>query len=137
MTPPENDTLATGPTTGPRIDKWLWFARFFKSRALAQATCAAGRVRVNRQPAIKPHYRVKLGDVLTFHQGHSIRVVRVEAFGERRGPATEARTLFEDLAPPEAASTRPTAQPVAAREAGAGRPTKAARRALDRLRDTD
>lgn len=128
----------TQSATGPRIDKWLWYARFFKSRALAQATCAAGRVRVNRQPAIKPHYRVKIGDVLTFPQGHSIRVVKIEAFGERRGPATEARTLYEDLAPPEAApkpGSRPPA--VAAREPGAGRPTKAARRAIDRLRDTD
>ncbi len=125
-----------GAEIGPRIDKWLWFARFFKSRALAQATCAAGRVRVNRQPAIKPHYRVKLGDVLTFPQGHNIRVIRVEAFGERRGPAPEARTLYEDLAPPEAAPrAEPKPAPVAAREPGAGRPTKAARRALDRLRD--
>lgn len=123
---------------GPRIDKWLWFARFFKSRALAQATCAAGRVRVNRQPAIKPHYRVKIGDVLTFPQGQSIRVIRVEAFGERRGPASEARTLYDDLAPPEAAPKRaPAPPPVAAREPGAGRPTKAARRAIDRLRDPD
>lgn len=122
--------------TGPRIDKWLWFARFFKSRALAQATCAAGRVRVNRQPSIKPHYRVKIGDVLTFPQGNAIRVIQVEAFGGRRGPASEARTLYEDLAPPEAAPKRPPAPPpVAAREPGAGRPTKAARRAIDRLRD--
>jgi ribosome-associated heat shock protein Hsp15 len=121
---------------GPRIDKWLWFARFFKSRALAQATCAAGRVRVNRQPAIKPHYRVKLGDVLTFPQGHNIRVVRIQAFGERRGPAPEAQTLYEDLAPPEAARrAAPKPAPVAARDPGAGRPTKAARRAIDRLRD--
>lgn len=135
----------TGPETpppeaaaGPRIDKWLWFARFFKSRGLAQATCAAGRVRVNRQPAIKPHYRVKIGDVLTFPQGHSIRVIRVEAFADRRGPASEARALYEDLAPPEAAPKRePAPAPVAARDPGAGRPTKAARRAIDRFRHPD
>jgi ribosome-associated heat shock protein Hsp15 len=130
VTPP----AVPAPDIGPRLDKWLWFARFFKSRGLAQQTCAAGRVRVNRQPAIKPHYRVKIGDVLTFPQGRAIRVVRVEAFGGRRGPAPEARTLYADLAPPTPpAPTEPAA--VAARPAGAGRPTKAARRAIDRLRE--
>jgi ribosome-associated heat shock protein Hsp15 len=76
---------------------------------------------------------VRAGDVLTFPLGGQIRVIRVVRLGERRGPASEARILYEDLAPPLAA-----ADPVGVRrEPGAGRPTKVERRALDRLRDPD
>lgn len=124
---------------GPRIDKWLWRARFFKTRTLASKLCNGGKLRVNSDPIAKAHYRVRRGDVLTFPQGGAIRVVEVRDFGVRRGPATEAQTLYEDLAPPaprpastEAASKAATA--AAHREAGAGRPTKAERRAIDRLR---
>jgi ribosome-associated heat shock protein Hsp15 len=80
----------------------------------------------------KAHYLVRPGDVLTFPQGPQIRVVRVVQLGARRGPATEARTLYEDLAPavpPEPAALQ--------RDPGAGRPTKAERRALDRLRSEE
>lgn len=127
---------------GPRIDKWLWHARFFKTRTLASKLCNGGRLRVNGAPLAKAHYRVRRGDVLTFPQGGGIRVVEVRGFGVRRGPATEARTLYDDLAPPapRAASAEPVpdAAPArsaaAQREAGAGRPTKAERRAIDRLR---
>lgn len=117
-----------------RIDKWLWFARFFKSRSAAARLCGAGRVRVNSQVIRKPHHPLKVGDVLTFPQARAIRVVKVAALGERRGPAPEARTLYEDLAPPEAPPDTERPPPVAAREAGAGRPTKAERRALERLK---
>lgn len=85
---------------GIRLDKWLWQARFFKSRALAAEICGKGRVRVNGQPTDKAHYQLRPGDVLTFPQGGHVRVVRVVALGDRRGPATEARTLYEDLSPP-------------------------------------
>jgi ribosome-associated heat shock protein Hsp15 len=117
-----------------RIDKWLWFARFFKSRSGAARLCAGGKVRVNSQVIKKAHHALKVGDVLTFPQGRAIRVVKVAALGERRGPAPEARTLYEDLAPPEVQPREAGPPPVAAREAGAGRPTKAERRALERLR---
>lgn len=83
-----------------RIDKWLWQARFFKSRALATKLCAAGRVRVGGAVITKAHHPVRAGDVLTFPQARRIRVVRIAAPGVRRGPATEAHTLYEDLAPP-------------------------------------
>ncbi|MFI4988368.1 MAG: RNA-binding S4 domain-containing protein, partial [Alphaproteobacteria bacterium] len=85
-----------------RLDKWLWYARFFKSRSLAARLCAAGKIRRNRTPVSKAHQAVKPGDVLTFPQGSHIRVVKVLALGERRGPAEEARLLYEDLAPVEA-----------------------------------
>lgn len=80
-----------------RLDRWLWFARFFKSRSLAARVCADRRVRVNGAVVAKPDHRVRTGDVLTFPQGREIRVVRVAGIGSRRGPAVEARTLFDDL----------------------------------------
>jgi ribosome-associated heat shock protein Hsp15 len=115
-----------------RLDKWLWFARFCKSRTLASKLCAAGRIRVGGEIVRKAHALVRPGDVLTFPQGPHIRVVRVLRLGDRRGPAVEARTLYEDLAPP---GPPPLAD--AQRERGAGRPTKTERRALDRLRERD
>ena len=82
-----------------RLDKWLWYARFYKSRALASGACATGRMRVNGVSITKAHQAVKAGDVLTFPQGPHIRVIRVLSLGVRRGPASEARLLYEDLAP--------------------------------------
>jgi ribosome-associated heat shock protein Hsp15 len=80
-----------------RLDKWLWQARFFKSRSLSAALVSDVRVRVNGQPVAKPSHSVKAGDVLTFPQGGRVRVVRVAATGARRGPATEAQGLYVDL----------------------------------------
>jgi ribosome-associated heat shock protein Hsp15 len=117
---------------GRRLDKWLWFARFCKSRTLASKLCAAGKIRIDGELVHKAHHLVRAGDVLTFPQGAHIRVVRVVQLGLRRGPATEARTLYEDLSPPA-----PREPAVLQREPGAGRPTKVERRALDRLRDQD
>ncbi len=116
-----------------RLDKWLWYARFFKSRSLATRLCAAGRVRINREVVSKAHATVKPGDVLTFPQARRIRVVKVLALAARRGPAAEARTLYEDLAPPEADASGASA--AAARARGAGRPTKADRRAIEKFRE--
>lgn len=120
-----------------RLDKWLWHARFHKSRTLAAAACAAGRIRLNGRMVAKAHQPVLPGDVLTFPLGHRIIVVRILALGSRRGPAPEARTLYEDLSPPaEAEADRAPAEGVVfERAAGSGRPSKADRRALDRLRD--
>lgn len=118
-----------------RIDRWLWFARFFKSRTLAAEACASQRVRTNGNPVGKAGQGVRIGDVLTFPLGPHIRVVKVLALGARRGPYAEARLLYEDLSPP-AASPRPEVPP-GVREKGEGRPTKADRRAIDRLQATD
>lgn len=126
-------------TASLRLDKWLWFARFCKSRALASKLCAAGRVRVSGTLVQKAHHPVKPGDVLTFPLGPHIRVVRILRLGQRRGPAVEARTLYEDLAPPEPhpgrSGTAATAPGAPWRDPGAGRPTKADRRATDRLKN--
>ncbi len=80
-----------------RLDKWLWQARFFKSRSLSAAQVEDGRVRVNGQPVSKSATTVRPGDVLTFAQGGRIRVIRVRDIGLRRGPATEAQMLYDDL----------------------------------------
>jgi ribosome-associated heat shock protein Hsp15 len=82
-----------------RLDKWLWQARFFKSRALAADLISGGDARVNGMRVLRLGTPVQIGDVLTFVQGRQVRVVRVTALGQRRGPASEAQLLYDDLAP--------------------------------------
>jgi len=119
---------------GLRVDKWLWHARFFKTRSLAAKAVTGQGLRVNGQRVTKASTMIKPGDVLTFAQGEHIKVARVLALGTRRGPAPEARMLYEDMSPPvlpraERAASAPT------RPKGAGRPTKADRRAIDALKE--
>lgn len=83
-----------------RLDKWLWQARFFKSRSLAAEVIEAGHVRVNGTRISRPGRDVAEGDTLTFPQGQRIRLIRITALGHRRGPATEAQGLYLDLDPP-------------------------------------
>jgi ribosome-associated heat shock protein Hsp15 len=120
--------------SGQRVDRWLWCARFFKSRTIAARTCVDGKVRLNRRIVAKASVQVRIGDVLTFAQGREIRVVRVAALAERRGPADEARLLYLELAETAAAVDAGSA---AEREAGSGRPTKRERRDIERLRGRD
>ncbi|WP_299354209.1 RNA-binding S4 domain-containing protein [uncultured Shimia sp.] len=113
------------PTPKIRLDKWLYHARFFKTRTLAAKVVTGGHVRVNKAKVAKASHAVAVGDVLTFPQARTIRVVRVESFGTRRGPATEAQTLFCDL------SEVKEKIPGAPRYEGKGRPTGRDRRKLD------
>jgi ribosome-associated heat shock protein Hsp15 len=119
--------------TALRIDKWLWAARFFKTRSLASAACTGGKVDVNDEAA-KPARAVRVGDMvqITLPQGRR-RIVKVAMLDDRRGPAPAAHALYEDLTPPEPPRARQTPPPY--RPPGAGRPTKRERRALDRLRE--
>jgi ribosome-associated heat shock protein Hsp15 len=89
----------TDPRPTIRLDKWLWHARFFKSRSIAAGIVTSGRVRVDSQPVSKPARAIGPGNVLTFVQAEETKVVRVIACGERRGPAPEAQALYEDLSP--------------------------------------
>lgn len=114
-----------------RIDKWLWAARFFKSRTLAAAACNGGKVDVNGDAA-KPSKTVRPGDLLHVTLPRIRRVVRVAALAERRGGASEAAALYEDLTPPPPPRESRSAPP-AYRPPGAGRPTKRERRRIDRL----
>lgn len=117
-----------------RLDKWLWCARFFKSRSAASRFCSDGKLRIGGQVTHKAHHAVRPGDVLTFPLGPHIRVVRVLSLAARRGPAAEARGLYEDLSSPVSLDSGAPKLEIGRREAGAGRPTKAERRAIDRLR---
>ena len=114
------------PATKLRIDKWLWQARFYKTRSLAARQVSDGHVRVNGTRASKPAQTVTPGDVLTFPQGREIRVVRITQLGTRRGPAPEAQALYDDLTPEK--------EPVPARTGP--RPTKRNRRAIEAFKDT-
>ena len=123
-----------------RLDKWLWYARLYKSRTLAGVEVSGGGFRVNRTLVKKASHALQIGDVITFSKGVYIRVIEVTAFGVRRGPASEAKILYNDLNPPETqpstrtAKTKPGA--FGYREPGAGRPTKKQRREVEQLRDS-
>lgn len=80
-----------------RIDKWLFHARFCKTRGIAQEKAEAGRIRLNGHRVEKASTAVRIGDVLTLPVGGKVVVLRVLQLGERRGPAAEARTLYEVL----------------------------------------
>ena len=124
----------TPPPERLRVDKWLWVARFFRTRTLATAEVERGRVRVNGAE-VKPSRELRPGDEVAVRIGPTIRTVQVRALSERRGGATEAALLYQE-----------TAQSVAIREAAAElrrlspapdngmRPTKRDRRDTERVR---
>lgn len=118
------------PTPTLRIDKWLWHARFFKTRSLAAKVVSSGAVRLNAERVTKPSASVRAGDVLTFAKERDVLVVEVVALGERRGPAREAQLLYQNHTKPI-----PKPAPKAPGFDGKGRPTKKDRRALDQNRD--
>lgn len=80
-----------------RLDKWLFQARFFKTRALAVARIEGGGVRLNGAPCRKPGRALRVGDVLTLGGRDQARVLRILALGHRRGPASEAQALYQDI----------------------------------------
>ncbi|HKV13629.1 MAG TPA: RNA-binding S4 domain-containing protein [Reyranella sp.] len=80
-----------------RLDKWLWQARFFKTRSLAARYVETSRCRVDGRVTDKPHAAVAPGMVLTFALGPRVRVIRIRALGERRGPASEAHALYDEI----------------------------------------
>jgi ribosome-associated heat shock protein Hsp15 len=117
-----------------RIDKWLWAARFYKTRSLAADACDGGKVEVNGLSA-KPHKLVRVNDKLSFTHPSGPKEVTVIALADRRGPAPEARLLYEDHSPPPPPrEERPFFAPLPARLPGFGRPTKRERRETERLR---
>lgn len=119
-------------TDRQRIDKWLHHARVVRTRTSAANLVDEGQVRLNGERVGANSHPVKVGDVLTIALDRSVRVMKVTGFAERRGDAEAASVLFEDLTPkPDAAEPREAGP--GEREAGAGRPTKQERRAIDRL----
>jgi ribosome-associated heat shock protein Hsp15 len=122
-----------------RLDKWLWAARFYKTRAVASQAISAGRVDVNGAPA-KPAKALAVGDRLRVRKPPFAYLVRVLVLSDHRGPAKEAATLYAEDPEGKAARERLAHQlriaPTPAFE-GKGRPTKRDRRELERLRDDD
>ena len=117
-----------------RLDKWLFFSRAVKSRTLAQKLIETGAVRVNSERTDRTDLKVGPGDVLTMMVHTRLLVWRIVDAGTRRGPPSEAMALYEDLSPPPPPREE---QPLAhaARDAGAGRPTKKERREIDRFQE--
>jgi len=116
-----------------RLDKWLWAARFFKTRSLAQQAIAGSRVKVNDE-RVKPAHDLKVGDLLVVRVGEYQWSLVVKALSERRGPAVQARLLYEETAASRAERERRmdirrfSPEPAASIK---GRPTKKNRRDLD------
>lgn len=123
----------TTPRPTIRIDKWLWFARFFKTRSLAAKIVSGGHVRVSGTRVSKPSSVVGPGDVLTFLQGNRIVVAEVLDIGVRRGPAPEAQALYRDLSEP--VPRQDSTEPQAPR--AGPRPTQKDRRAARRMKTGD
>jgi ribosome-associated heat shock protein Hsp15 len=118
-----------------RIDKWLWHARVVRTRSAAAALVDGGLVRVNNERVGQPSRLVRPSDVITIALDRSVRILKVMGYAERRGSATDAGDLFEDLTPllePQA-----KVSPSGGRDDGTGRPTKRERRDIDRLRGRD
>ena len=114
-----------------RLDKWLWAARAFRSRALAARACQGGKVDVNDRAA-KPSRSVRAGDLLTISLPRGKRILRVVLLSDRRGTGAQAALLYEDMSPPPP-PREARVKPPGYREPGAGRPTKRERRLMDRL----
>ncbi|WP_316356739.1 RNA-binding S4 domain-containing protein [Devosia sp.] len=127
------------PVRKERLDKFLFFSRALKSRTLAQKVIETGAIRVNSERTDRSDLKVGAGDVLTMNLHGRIVVWRILDCGSRRGPATEAQGLYEDLSPPTLpkAELSPYEAAIAPRGDGAGRPTKKERRDTDRLRAED
>ena len=117
-----------------RIDKWLWAARFYKTRTLASEEVARGRVEVNGQE-VKPARELKVGDMVSLRQGPVTRTVLVKGLSGTRGPAPVAQQLYEEtpesIAAREQAAERRRLAPEPALTIEQGRPTKRGRRELD------
>ena len=118
-----------------RLDKWLWHARFFKTRGGAGTYTGAGNVRVNSVRQTRSSARIRVGDTLTFALHGHVRVIEIIALSVRRGPAVEARALYHDHAPQTNRPKTPADAKPAQRTPGSGRPTKRERRAQDAFID--
>ena len=127
------------PLRKERLDRFLFFSRAVKSRTLAQKIIESGAIRVNSERTERTDHKVGAGDVLTMSIHGKVLVWRIIDPGTRRGPASEAQGLYEDISPPAPprAALSPYDAAIAKRPMGSGRPTKKDRRDTDRLRGGD
>jgi len=127
------------PVRKERLDKFLFYSRALKSRTLAQKIIETGAIRVNSERTDRSDHKVGAGDVLTMALHGRIVIWRILDPGQRRGPASEAQGLYEDISPPPLPRQElsPYDAAIAQRSEGAGRPTKKERRETDKLRGAD
>ena len=116
-----------------RLDTWLWYARFYKSRGLSSKAILSGKVRVNSNKIIKPASKVKINDVLTINHVNTVRIIQIQSIGARRGPATEAQTLYNDLSADVTAASKIKDVSEKSKKDTNKRPTKKDRRILDKI----
>lgn len=136
---PASSSASAASDATQRLDKWLWFVRLVKTRTLAAGLVISGKVRVNKVKVDKPAYLLRPGDVVTAVAGARVRVLKVVAAGERRGPPETARQLYEELTPAPVAP-KPLALNSGAESPHPGsvrRPDKRERRQIARLRRQD
>ena len=116
-----------------RLDTWLWYARFYKSRSLSSKAILSGKVRVNSNKIIKPASKVKIKDVLTINHVKLVRIIEVQSLGARRGPASEAQKLYKDLLEDATGASNIKYVSEEPKKDTNKRPTKKDRRILDKI----
>ena len=116
-----------------RLDTWLWYARFYKSRSLSSKAILSGKLKLNSNKINKPASKVKINDVLTINHINMVRIIQVQSLGSRRGPASEAQKLYYDLSGDitDASKTKHVSEK--SKKDTNKRPTKKDRRILDKI----
>ena len=116
-----------------RLDTWLWYARFYKSRSLSSKAILSGKLRINSNKITKPATKVKTNDVLTLNYVNEIRIIQIQSLGSRRGPASEAQSLYIDLTEDRIGSSNVKSKIEKSKKHSNKRPTKKDRRLLDKI----
>ena len=116
-----------------RLDTWLWYARFYKSRSLSSKAILSGKLRLNSNKIIKPASKVKINDVLTINHINMVRIIQVQSLGSRRGPASEAQNLYNDLSGNIIDASKIKSVSEKPKKETNKRPTKKDRRMLDKI----
>ena len=116
-----------------RLDTWLWYARFYKSRSLSSKAILSGKLRINSNKITKPATKVKTNDVLTLNYVNEIRIIQIQSLGSRRGPASEAQSLYIDLTEDRIGSSNVKRKIEKSKKDSNKRPTKKDRRLLDKI----
>jgi len=116
-----------------RLDTWLWYARFYKSRSLSSKAILSGKLRINSNKITKPATKVKTNDVLTLNYVNEIRIIQIQSLGSRRGPASEAQSLYIDLTEERIGSSNVKSKIEKSKKDSNKRPTKKDRRLLDKI----
>ena len=116
-----------------RLDTWLWYARFYKSRSLSSKAILGGKLRINSNKITKPATKVKTNDVLTVNYVNEIRIIQIQSLGSRRGPASEAQSLYIDLTENKIGSSNVKSTIEKSKKDSNKRPTKKDRRLLDKI----